>query len=203
MTNQYFEKNPSSEHNQQEITLSFQDQSMFFLTDSGTFSKNRVDYGSRVLLESFCKHISNEQSQNILDLGSGYGPIAITLGKIYTKSKVIGVEINERAYLLAQDNAKRNQTDNVKFILNDACNYVSSTRFDDVVTNPPIRAGKEIIQTFVEVAYQHLNSKGRLWVVIQKKQGAPSMQKHMQFIFGNVEKVQQDKGYWILLSYKK
>jgi 16S rRNA (guanine1207-N2)-methyltransferase len=76
-------------------------------------------------------------------------------------------------------------------------------KFSSVVTNPPIRAGKEVINKIYDGAYLHLVSKGELWVVIQKKQGAPSTKDYLTNLFGNCEIVKRDKGYYILKSIKE
>ena len=74
--------------------------------------------------------------------------------------------------------------------------------FDIIVSNPPIRAGKKIVFEILEKAYDHLNNQGELFIVIQKKQGAPSAKKKMEDVFGNCEIIKRDKGYFILKSVK-
>ena len=71
-----------------------------------------------------------------------------------------------------------------------------------IVTNPPIRAGKKVVFDILEEAYHHLNDGGELYVVIQKKQGAPSALKKMEEVFENCEILKRDKGYYILKSIK-
>lgn len=202
MSDHYFKENPTSHHDQQVILFQFKEKQLSFMTDSGIFSKHRVDYGSRLLLNMFSHYRDLKKEQYVLELGSGYGPIAISLGNLYPNAHIVGIEINQRAYQLALDNTRRNHTTNVEFEHRDVYEFKSNTRFDYVLTNPPIRAGKPIIQKFVEVSYDNLKEEGQLWLVIQKKQGAPSMKKYMLDIFGNVEKIHQDKGYWILVSKK-
>ena len=74
--------------------------------------------------------------------------------------------------------------------------------YDVIISNPPIRAGKKVVFEILEKAYDHLNVNGELWIVIQKKQGAPSAKKKMEEVFGNCEVVTKDKGYYILKSMK-
>lgn len=203
MSNQYFENNEQLEHQPRSIDFQWQRQLLKFNTDSGVFSKNQVDYGSRVLLESVVADWQPQPEATIIELGSGYGPVAIALAKTYPAVRVIGVEINQRAQLLSIENARLNRVENVTFINEDATDVSVETLATVVVTNPPIRAGKAVIQAFVNQAHQSLQPEGLLYVVIQKKQGAPSMSKHMEEVFGNVEKLTQDKGYWILKSIKE
>lgn len=202
MSSQYFENNEHLDHNVRTIQFQWLNFPLTFKTDSGVFSKNQVDYGSNVLLEAVVEDLSSLLEGPIVELGSGYGPIAISLAKSYPAIEVIGVEINQRAQLLSQDNAELNQVSNCTFIHHDATTVTLEKSAQVVVTNPPIRAGKAVIQAFVKQAHQILQLNGILYVVIQKKQGAPSMAKYMERLFDNVEKITQDKGYWILKSVK-
>ena len=74
--------------------------------------------------------------------------------------------------------------------------------YDLVISNPPIRAGKKVVSAIISGSYDHLNKGGRLVIVIQKKQGAPSAKKLMEDIFGNATVINREKGYYILQSYK-
>ena len=75
--------------------------------------------------------------------------------------------------------------------------------YDVIVTNPPVRAGKEVVTTILQESIEHLNENGSLWVILQKKQGAPSAKKKMEEVFGNCEIVKRDKGYYLLHSVKR
>lgn len=201
MSKQYFEYNPDLQENTRWINYEVNQHHLELKTDAGVFSKGQVDYGSKVLIQALLDDLGNRIPSKFLELGSGYGPIVLMLAKHFPQSKIEGIEINERAHALSIENAEQNQIKNVKLILGD----VSQGQFDladVVVTNPPIRAGKQLVHTFVDQAYQHLRSDGLLYVVIQKKQGAGSMEKKMKQVFSNVEKIRQDKGYWILKSKK-
>lgn len=203
MSDHYYTNNPNSMHDEQQISATILNQSFTFNTDSGVFSKDAVDFGSRVLIESFAEHTTDIENERILELGSGYGPISLSLAKHYPNSHVIGVEINERAYHLAQSNKLANQINNVKFVLGDGTSFLPDELVQYCLTNPPIRAGKQTIQAMVKTGFDSLEGNGEIWVVIQKKQGAPSMQKFMEELFGNVERMNRDKGYWILRSTKE
>lgn len=203
MNEQYFTKQPQSHHQKQEIKAKINNTiDLKLTTDSGVFSKDRVDYGSSLLIESFIQNVSLDRGE-ILELGSGYGPIAISLAKAYPNAQLTGVELNERAYQLAIRNSQVNHVANIEWLLEDATTVTFKKEFTYILTNPPIRAGKKTIQAFVRNAHNHLLSGGSLWLVIQKKQGAPSMVNFMEDLFGNVTKVKQDKGYWILQSIKE
>lgn len=202
MSEHYFSTKPNSQTHAQTITGVIGKSTLTLVTDNGVFSKNRIDYGSQVLVNTFVNHVVIQDKQCVLELGSGYGPMAISLALHYPMAMVEGVELNERAVDLARQNAQRNRVDNVVFYQDDATTWQSQGHYHYVLTNPPIRAGKAVIQQFVQRAKDHLRENGELWLVIQKKQGAPSMERFMQEQFGNVECVERDKGYWILKSVK-
>lgn len=199
----YYDKIPDLHHHQQWIDYELSPHRLKLMTDAGVFSKNGVDFGSRVLVKTFLETSEATECHSILELGAGYGPLILMLAKHLPQAQCQGIEINERAYLLAQLNAETNQLERVKFHLGDASEVKLDQRVTHVVTNPPIRAGKNVVQNFVQVAFDNLVRGGQLYVVIQKKQGAPSMQKFMESVFNNVEKITQDKGYWILKSVKE
>ena len=112
------------------------------------------------------------------------------------------VDVNERALALAAHNAGQNGIENVSIYQSDALSAVKEVEFAAILTNPPIRAGKETVFKIYEEAYSKLRVGGELWVVIQKKQGAPSTRSRLQELFGNVETVVKKKGYFIIKSKK-
>ena len=202
MSDHYYTDQPSSEHDEKTITVHLAGDDYQFITDSGVFSKNRMDQGSEILFNTFVEQASITNGFRILELGSGYGPIIIGIGRTFPNSHCIGLEINKRAYELSKRNADLNQVNNVDFIHGGLEDLSIETSVDHVLTNPPFRAGKILVHQFVNTAYSQLKSKGALWVVVQRKQGAPSLSKHMSAVFGNVERVALEKGYWILKSIK-
>lgn len=181
-----------------EFVFNFKEQKFVFHTDSGVFSKNYIDYGSYALLKSF---VPCRTDYPILDMGAGYGPLGIVVSKLYDR-EVCLCEINERAYQLILKNIERNRANKAVAYHSDLYEGVAHMRFSSILTNPPIRAGKQIVFRIYEEAYSHLVEGGELWVVIQKKQGAPSSKTHLEEIFGNCIVVNKDKGYYILKSVK-
>ncbi len=111
-----------------------------------------------------------------------------------------GVDINQRALSLAEKNAKQNKVENVIFRESDILSNVSDEKFAAIVTNPPIRAGKQVVHQIFEESKAALLAQGELWVVIQKKQGAPSAKKKLEELFTTVEVVHKEKGYFILFA---
>lgn len=202
MGEQYFEQNPSSRHDERYIDVNYKGIKFIFKTDAGVFSKNQLDFGSRVLLDTMIEENLLTNQALVAEFGSGYGPISIILSKLYQVARFTAVELNQRASLLSQENAHLNKVSNIDWVNENVENLTQTNQFDLVITNPPIRAGKQVIQMFVEKAQQILKEKGSLILVIQKKQGAPSMKKFMEECFGNVERLKLEKGYWILKATK-
>lgn len=192
----YYEDNQDLSHDFQTLTVELLGQSMRFKTDRGVFSKNGIDYGSRVLLENY----QPESAKSLLDVGCGYGTLGLTLAKKFDLD-VTMVDVNSRALDLCRQNAIDNAVSNSKIELSNIYESVSE-KYDAIISNPPIKAGKEVVHEILAGAFGHLNDGGHLTIVIQKKQGAPSAQKKMEEVFGNCQLIARDKGYFILRSYK-
>ena len=179
------------------FAFNFRDHTFRFHTDNGVFSKDYIDYGSFALLKAFKP---NNIDLDILDMGAGYGPLGIVISTLYNKHTIM-CEINERAYNLNLKNIEENKA-NATVFQSDLYEAVMGKKFASIVTNPPIRAGKDIVYKIYDEAYNHLVEGGELWVVIQKKQGAPSSKDHITNLFGNCEIVARDKGYYILKAIR-
>ena len=195
MTKMYFAENPDAKHDIHELNVELLGQRLTFLTDAGVFSKKMIDYGSRVLLSV----LDFEAGEQVLDVGCGYGPLGLTLAKAQGVTATM-VDINQRALDLAQKNAERNQI-SADIFQSNVYEKVSGI-FDHIISNPPIRAGKQVVHEVISGSYEHLTEGGDLTLVIQKKQGAPSAKSKTEAVFSNCEIVKKDKGYYILRSEK-
>lgn len=201
MAEQYFTRNPETEKEIYKYDWNIGRERFYFYTSNSVFSKNGMDFGSMLLVETVVRENEGFEG-SVLDLGCGYGPMGISIAKFLEKSKVSMSDINERALELCAMNAKENR-------VQDRVEIISSSMFDNIqgkygiiVTNPPIRAGKDVVFAFYEGAYEHLNQGGFLYVVIQKKQGAPSTRTKLESLFGNCEIADKKSGYFILKSVK-
>lgn len=199
MKNHYYSETPGTESKRETWDFILNDEKFRFTTDAGVFSKKEVDFGSRVLIESF---VPPEVPGDYIDVGCGYGPIGLSLAKAEPDRTVQMVDINERAVELAKVNAQANKVDNVKIMKSYLFAEVKDSDFAAVITNPPIRAGKAVVHQIFEDAHRKLCIGGELWVVIQKKQGAPSAMEKIEELFGQVETVAKKKGYYILRAIK-
>ncbi|WP_043931583.1 class I SAM-dependent methyltransferase [Bacillus sp. EB01] len=195
MSEHYYSKKPSSESSPKHWDFTLRGQRLRFKTDSGVFSRNEVDFGSRLLIETF---IPPDLDGPMLDVGCGYGPIGLALAKTFTDQIVHMVDVNERALELAVENAKANGIENVRIYESDRLHNVKETGFSVILTNPPIRAGKKTVHDIFFQSRKVLANEGELWVVIQKKQGAPSALDKLNELFGDVTIVDKEKGYYII-----
>ncbi|MDR7002493.1 class I SAM-dependent methyltransferase [Neobacillus niacini] len=170
-----------------------------FKTDNGVFSKREVDFGSRILIEVF---EMPDVEGSTLDVGCGYGPIGLSLALTYPERMVHMVDVNQRAIELAKENAVLNGIENVEIYESDRLTGVKASNFAAVLTNPPIRAGKQVVHDIFEQSHGRLAPSGELWVVIQKKQGAPSAIEKLKELFSEVETVDKSKGYFVIKAKK-
>ncbi|WP_050182422.1 class I SAM-dependent methyltransferase [Domibacillus robiginosus] len=199
MADHYFSNKPNSEHRPQQFTFDLRGRSYIFETDAGVFSKSEVDFGSRLLIETF---EWPEVDGPILDAGCGYGPIGLSIAPEQLNRTVHMIDVNERALDLARKNAQRNKVENIRIYKSDRLQDVTEEGFGAVLTNPPIRAGKDVVFDMIQTGFAKLAEGGDLWVVIQKKQGAPSAMKEMERLAGSCDVAAKSKGYFILRAKK-
>lgn len=193
----YFATNPTTDHDEHTIHYQINGTTLHFKTDAGVFSKMRVDYGSGVLIKNMAQLIF--PPRNILDVGTGYGPLGLFAAQFWPEQTVEMVDVNERGLNLARQNAEMNNIKNVKIYQSDVYDQIASDKkFGLIVTNPPIRAGKTVVSNILTGAKNLLVQNGQLLVVIQKKQGEPSARKLLKDTFGNCTILARDKGYYIL-----
>jgi 16S rRNA (guanine1207-N2)-methyltransferase len=193
VSDHYFTSKPTVSHEERTIRPQLRGFDLQFVTDAGVFSKAGIDFGSELLIDS----MEIPVDAKVLDVGCGYGPIGITAAKLAVDGEVTMVDVNERAVELANRNIKNNRVENAKAVVSYLYEQLEGQKFDTILTNPPIRAGKQVVHAVFEGAVSHLTERGELWVVIQKKQGAPSAKKKLEELFDSVEDVARDAGYRI------
>ncbi len=189
--NQYFENNKNLKSDINKINAKVKDTSFVFYTDNGVFNKKGLDYGTRLLLEN----IDLKNKNSFLDVGCGCGPIGIYISK-KTNMKVDMIDINDRALHLCKMSIKENNLSNINVFKSDVYENVND-KYDMIITNPPIHAGKMKVYDIIEEAKEHLTKNGELWIVIRKDQGAKSLIKDFSEIY-DFEIVTKDKGFYII-----
>ncbi|ERL66295.1 class I SAM-dependent methyltransferase [Schleiferilactobacillus shenzhenensis] len=193
----YYTADPTSAHGRHSFDATLRGIPFRFVTDASVFSKERVDFGSQTLIDTVSP--ADWPDGAVLDVGCGYGPIGLTIAALAPRRQVDMVDVNERALGLAVENAAANRIRNVHVF---SSNVYAATpgRYAAIVTNPPIRAGKDVVNAILDGAREHLVEGGHILVVIQKKQGAPSAKKRLTAALGNCTVLKHNKGYQVLDS---
>ena len=194
--NHYFTNNENLKSEFRTINFSYKSTPFAFLSDNGVFSKNEVDYGSLTLLNEF---LSREKEGRVLDVGCGYGFLGIVISKI-NNSEVLMLDVNKRAVHLTSMNIDSNKV-NAKAIVSDVYEMVEG-KYDLIITNPPIRAGKNKVLEILLGAKDYLVDKGKLYYVIRKDQGAKSISKILEETY-EIELLKKDKGFYVYLAQKR
>ena len=190
----YFTNNENLKSEIREITYQTNDITLTFLSDNGVFSKNKIDYASKLLVETFLKYHSKLENELVLDVGGGYGFIGITLAAL-TGATVEIIDINKRAIHLCERNIKLNEINNCKVYESNVYENVLN-KYKYIITNPPIRAGKMTVLQILTEAKEHLDEDGELWFVINKDQGAKKTKKALEKWY-NIEIVEKSKGFFV------
>ncbi|MBQ9313658.1 MAG: class I SAM-dependent methyltransferase [Clostridia bacterium] len=189
----YYSSNPTSESNEKIIEYDMKEKKFHLITDNGVFSKAHVDFATSFMLNT----IIDEVKGDVLDLGCGYGVIGIVIASNPNVKKITMCDVNNRALNLAKRNAEKNKLQNFEIVESDGFENIKQ-KFDTIITNPPIRAGKAVIYKMYEDSKQHLNEGGTLFLVINKKHGAPSTITFLKEIFENVEVLDKKAGFHVI-----
>lgn len=193
---QYFDNDKSIKSNKKLISFNFNNKKYNVYTDNGVFSKDRFDYGTRVLLDSIN---INELSGNVLDLGCGIGVVGVILGTMNKNINIDMIDVNERAISLSKENIYLNNVTCNVFI-SDVYSNVDK-KYDYIITNPPIRAGKEVIRRFLFGGYDYLTDNGVLYFVMRKEHGVKSMIRELENKY-IVSVINKDKGFYAVKIVK-
>ncbi len=160
-----------------------------FITASGVFSFGKLDRGTELLVESMIL----DEGWRVLDLGCGYGAIGIVASRFV--DYVIMTDVNRRALNMARKNLKINDVRNAEVKWGSLYEPVSREKFDSIITNPPVHAGKAVLREIVINAPRHLNDGGLLQLVIKTKQGAKYIKALMEDHFTEVRELAKGSGY--------
>ncbi len=193
----YFENDQNLKSELRELSYTYNSSFFKFNSDNGIFSKNKIDYGSKLLLETYLNEAN--VNVNVLDVGCGYGLIGIVIGVI-TNSYVDMIDVNKRAVHLTNMNIKKYKDFKGQSFISDAYLNVKDL-YDVIITNPPIRVGKSKVLEILEGAFDHLNDNGLLYFVIRKDQGALSIKKILEEK-RQIDTLKKDKGYFVFRAKK-
>lgn len=195
---QYFDENPEVESDPKQVAFSFHGNDYIFETDRGVFSYEKIDKATQIFLDVFFEKYDGPNPQMIVDVGCGYGPIACVVADKFEEAKIIGVETNDRARVLAEKNCRKNiGGERIKIF---SPNEIDDTLMVDlIVSNPPIRIGKPALYELLRGWSTRLNSDGHMWLVMAKNLGADSCATYLRDELGlDVTRVASKKGFRVL-----
>lgn len=194
----YFTEQPKSKPDYGIISTYFRDKRFKFMTASGVFSKNHIDLGTRLLIESMIL----PKKGNVLDLGCGYGAVGIAAAAINSFLNVFMIDVNIRAIRLTRKNVEISSVENV--IVKRGCLYepVEDVIFDCILSNPPISAGMKIVKAMISEAPAHMTPKASFQMVVKSKIAGKRFCSFFEEAFGNVCVLARGSGYRVLISEK-
>jgi len=198
-TNHYFSESADSELNPKPIPVKLAGQNITLFTDRGVFSPEHLDAGTEALL----RQLDTVKPQGrILDIGCGWGPIAIAIAMANPESKVTAIDVNKKCLALTKLNAESLNLKNIHVGLPDEIS--ASDVFDEIWSNPPIRVGKQVLHQILETWLPRLTIGGIARLVVQKNLGADSLQRWISEKFEGYEvsRIDTVKGFRILKIVK-
>ena len=169
--------------------------SFIFNSDLGVFSKDKIDEGSKLLAECYFKY--GKRDISLLDVGCGIGFLGISISKIMNVHADM-VDVNNRAIHLCKMNMKENDVDGR--VWNSNVYDDVKDKYDVIISNPPIRAGKSVYLRIIEEAFNHLNNDGQLWFVMRTNHGVKTVIKNLKAKY-NVDVLAKDKGFYVVKVY--
>ena len=187
----YFVAEPLVQSRPRQIEVRLRGFKFTITTDRGVFSHGKIDQGTALLI----REMEIPPGSDVLDLGCGYGVIGIVAAMLCPDCRVTMVDVNLRACRLALQNAEALGLRNVEVVCGDARHVLAGRSFDVILTNPPIRAGRDVVLGLFEWAASALRPDGELWAVIHTKKGARRYFRDLQQWFGQVETVRIKAGY--------
>jgi 16S rRNA G1207 methylase RsmC len=193
----YYSEKQSSNLNLKKIKIKLKDIEYELFTGSGVFSKNKLDFGSKLLIENSII----EKNWKIIDLGCGIGVIGISIKLIYPSVNILMTDINNRAVMLAKKNIKLNNLTGIKVKKSDLFENIKK-KYDSILINPPQTAGKSICFKMIKQSFNHLNKQGLLQLVARHNKGGISLSNKMKQVFGNVKVRVKKSGYRVYVSKK-
>ena len=197
MSEHYYTEQPTSEIKEKSFAQKINGAELSLISVSGVFShENKVDRASELLIQSF-----RPSGINVLDLGCGYGAVGLFIKALFKGQIVYMSDINERAVDYARLNANKNHLE-IKAVKSDLYSSLEGITFDDIVTNPPIAAGKKLLTQLIKEAFDHIKPSGALWLVAYHNKGGSTLKEIMKNRFGNAEDMEKSGGIRVYKSVR-
>ena len=201
MAQHYFSEHPTGEVRTREVEVNLAGSPRSVLTAGGVFSPDRLDRGTEVLLRSL--HELEPLNTPLLDLGCGWGPIALAAALENSSRDIWAVEVNERARALAQENARRLGVSNIRVVHPD--DVPPDISFGEIRSNPPIRVGKSELHAILSRWVPRLAPGGAAYLVVAKHLGAPSLEAWIAASFQDfrVDRLSRSKGFHVIRAVRE
>jgi len=196
MGDHYFSDTPRSAEKPRRIRVPIVGREVELTTAAGVFSPERLDAGTKVLLDSTPEPPAGG---DFLDLGCGWGPISLTLATLSPRARVWAVDVNERALDLVRRNAAELDLSNVHAVTPDE--VPDDVSFRTIRSNPPIRVGKSMLHDLLETWIPRLDERSDAYLVVKRDLGSDSLQRWLAATFANgysVYRTATAKGYRVL-----
>lgn len=193
---QYFDNNENLKSELRILNYKYENYNLKFYSDLGVFSKDKIDEGSKLLLETYIKY--GKKEKKILDVGCGIGFLGISLNKIMGAS-VDMIDINNRTLHLTKMNLKENKAEGNVFVSNIYENVKEV--YDVIITNPPIRAGKKVYLTIINESFNYLTKDGELWFVMRTNHGVKTVVKNLKNL-ADVKVLEKNCGFYVVFAKK-
>jgi len=189
----YFTAKPAAASRPATAHLALPGHELDLLTDHGVFAYGHIDRGTELLLRTIP---SPPASGDLLDLGCGYGPIAIAIALRSRACQVWAVDVNERALALCTENARAAGADNVRVATPDE--MPGSVRLTALYSNPPVRVGKAVLHDVLASGLGRLEPAAHAYLVVQRNLGADSLARWLREEGWAAERIRSRMGYRIL-----
>lgn len=190
----YYDYDPTLSKEEHPVSFEIDGRTFSLLSSAGVFSSSKLDTGSAILGRTVCElHPSLGRT---LDLGCGIGVLGVILAPY--ASSMTGIDVNDQACTLAAKNYEKYGLAG-DILCQD---HIDDKIYDTIVLNPPIRAGKSVIYSLFDQAYDHLREGGSLWIVIRKQHGAQSAMDHLSQAGFETQRVARDHGFWVIRAMK-
>ncbi|MEA3403975.1 MAG: methyltransferase [Armatimonadota bacterium] len=193
----YFVQRPQVPSRPREIAAEVRGQRLSLVTDRGVFSYGKVDSGSRLLAEK----MQLPETGELLDWGCAWGLIGIVAARIRPRLQVTMVDVNHRACELARENARRNRVE-VEVLCGPAEEVLAGRRFDVIVVNPPISAGRAAVLAMMDWCAEALREGGSFWMVAATKKGAKTLRRELEARYASVQRAAMRGGFRVYCCKK-
>lgn len=164
------------------LNIFLRGQNYIFETKTGLFSRDRVDDGTKLLIEK----MQIKPTDAVLDLGCGWGSIGIVAARLANQGKVYMVDTDIRAIKYSQLNSQLNNVKNIEIGLSDGFENLKEINFDVICSNPPSHSSNETLIEFIEGSKKHLKNKGKLYLVVEKRISS-LIKRELERVFSNYE----------------